>query len=238
MMKKIIVIKTGDTFLDIQARLGDFEDWIIKGMGVDGHLVQVVDLPRGESLPHVKSCKGIVIAGSHAMVTGELSWSIDIEKWLPQCVQAKIPVLGICYGHQLLAKAMGGKVDFHPQGIEIGTVSIEMVDNDSSDPIFNGIQGPFLAHVCHSQTVTKLPETAICIAKNEYESTHAFKIGSSAWGVQFHPEYDERIMRAYTQNMAPSIEASEQDATSILDHIQPTPMALKMLNRFGKLVSI
>ncbi len=236
-MKKIIVLKTGDTFLDIQTRLDDFEDWIIKGMEVDRHLIQVVDLPRGESLPQVKSCKGIVIAGSHAMVTEERSWSVDIEKWIPRCIQAKTPVLGICYGHQLLAKAMGGKVDFHPQGIEIGTVSIEMVDNDSSDPIFRGIQGPFLAHVCHSQTVTKLPEKAICIARNEYESTHAFKIGSSAWGVQFHPEYDEHIMHAYSQSMASSIEKSEQDMTSILGQIQPTPIALKILNRFGKLVS-
>ncbi len=172
------------------------------------------------------------------MVTEELAWSIDIEKWLPKCIQAKIPVLGICYGHQLLAKAMGGKVDFHPQGIEIGTVGIEMVDNDPSDPIFNGIQGSFSAHVCHSQTVTKLPGDAICIASNEYESTHAFKIGSSASGVQFHPEYDARIMRAYTQNMAPSIEGSGQDVTRILDQIQPTPIALKILNRFGKLISI
>ncbi len=242
MTKKIIVLKTGDTFLDIQTQMGDFEDWIITGMGVDNHIVQVVDLPRGKSLPPVESCKGIVIAGSHAMVTEELSWSMDIEKWIPQCIQSHIPVLGICYGHQLLAKAMGGKVAFHPQGIEIGTVCVEMVKSGFPDPLFNGIQGSFFTHVCHSQTVTTLPENAVCLAGNEHEPNHAFKIGSSAWGVQFHPEYNESIMKAYVENMKESIDKLDTDksgidAASILYQIQETPIAWKILNRFGKLVS-
>ncbi len=238
MMKKIIVIKTGDTFLDIQTQMGDFEDWIITGMGVDKHLVQVVDVPRGDSLPSSRSCKGVVIAGSHAMVTEELSWSMDIERWIPECIQSNIPVLGICYGHQLLAKAMGGKVDFHSQGIEIGTTRIGIKEAGSSDPLFKGIQEPFLAHVCHSQTITRLPEAAICIAANGYESTHAFKIGSSAWGVQFHPEYNEDIMNAYVQNMKSGIAGSDSDISKILNQIEPTPSALKILNRFGELVMV
>jgi len=204
-MKKIIILKTGDTFIDIQAELGNFENWIIKGMGVNDDQFQIVDLPRGETLPRIESCKGVVIAGSHSMVTEELAWSVEIEKWIPECIQSDVPVLGICYGHQLLAKAMGGIVDFHPRGIEIGTVCIDIVGSDSSDPIFNGIQGSFLAHVCHSQTVVSLPENAICIAKNKYEPHHAFRIGSSAWGVQFHPEYDEHIMTAYVQNNIMSV---------------------------------
>ncbi len=91
---------------------------------------------------------------------------------------------------------------------------------------------------------TLLPETAIRIATNGYESTHAFKIGSSAWGVQFHPEYTESIMKAYVVNMNESLNKDKSgtdkpglDIASIILQVRETPIAWKILNRFGKLVS-
>ena len=235
-MKKIVIIKTGDTFPAIAEQLGDFEDWIFQGLSVGKENVRVVDVPNGDALPAVEICKGVVIAGSHAMVTGNFSWSVAIEQWVPDVIHSNIPILGICYGHQLLAKAMGGVVEYHAGGIEIGTTAIEILEDNTSDPLFKGLPKTFKAHVCHSQTVTRLPDNAIRVAKNSFEPNHAFRIGQSAWGVQFHPEYDDRIMTAYARNLETPIKESGLILSEILNKIEPTPIALKILKRFGKLV--
>ena len=235
-MKKIVIIKTGDTFPAIAEQLGDFEDWIFQGLSIGKENVRVVDVPNGDALPAVEICKGVVIAGSHAMVTGNFSWSVAIEQWVPDVIHSNIPILGICYGHQLLAKAMGGVVEYHAGGIEIGTTAIEILEDNTSDPLFKGLPKTFKAHVCHSQTVTRLPDNAIRVAENSFEPNHAFRIGQSAWGVQFHPEYDDRIMTAYARNLEIPIKESGLILSEILNKIEPTPIALKILKRFGKLV--
>jgi len=236
-MKKIIILKADDTLPSIAGQFGDFEDWIFKGLGVEKENIRVVDIPRGEALPCAETCKGVVISGSHANVTENLSWSLAIEQWIPEIIQLKIPVLGICFGHQLIARAMGGVVDFHARGIEIGTTSIEIVEDCRQDLLFKGLPKLFKAQVCHSQTVTRLPDHAVRIAKNSFEPNHAFRIGQSTWGVQFHPEFDERIMAAYTENMKARIKESGLVLSEILDKIEPAPIALKILERFGKFVA-
>lgn len=235
-MKKTLIIKTGDTFPEISSELMDFEDWIARGLNIDPSAISVVDVPRGQHLPEPLEINGVVIAGSHAMVTQDLDWSVKIEKWLPGIVQAKIPVLGICYGHQLLAKAMGGKVAYHPGGLEIGTTGIQRTQDAEKDMLFKEAPDRFDVHVCHSQTVVDLPNGAVLLAANDFEPHHAFRIGAHAWGVQFHPEYDETIMSAYATSMEDNITTSGQTLADILANISQTPVAAEILKRFGKLV--
>ncbi len=236
-MKKAVVIKTGDTFPKISSELGDFEDWIITGLGIDPSTISVRDVAKGQGLPDPESISGAVIAGSYAMVTQDLDWSLSIERWLPELVDRSIPVLGICYGHQLLARAMGGTVGFHPGGMEIGTRQIVCKGNLSSDPLFTGLPDRFRAHVSHSQTVVELPEKSLHIAGNDFEPHHAFRIGTCAWGIQFHPEYDQAIMRAYANAIAKDIESSGLRLNDVLATIEPTPVAEKILQRFGRLIT-
>jgi len=236
-MKKIIILKAGDTFPAMAKSFGDFEDWIIKGLGIGKESTRVVDIPKGDLLPGVEKCKAVVISGSHANVTENLFWSVAIEQWIPHLIRSEIPLLGICFGHQLLARAMGGSVDFHAKGIEIGTTEIEILEDGMQDPLFKGLPKRFKAHVCHSQTVTRLPDQAVLIAQNSFEPNHGFRIGQSAWGVQFHPEFDSRIMAAYAENMKPKIEESGFILSEILDQIKPTPIAFEILERFGNLIA-
>ncbi|MCP4722852.1 MAG: hypothetical protein GY860_25645, partial [Desulfobacteraceae bacterium] len=79
--------------------------------------------------------------------------------------------------------------------------------------------------------------SAVVIAKNDFEPHHAFRIGTCAWGVQFHPEYDTAIEKAYIENLTQAIVDSGQDPSIILDRVEETPIAFKLLNRFGALAS-
>lgn len=234
-MKKTIIIKTGNTFPEIACQLGDFETWIIKGLGKASSQIKIVDVLKGEPLPPPESCSSVIITGSHAMVTDRLDWSTAIEKWLPTIISSQIPMLGICYGHQLMAAAMGGTVTDHPQGIELGTVTVRIQDAARKDPLFGELGDSFKVHATHSQTVSKLPPGARLLAGNSFEPHHAFKIGKCAWGLQFHPEYDENIMTAYVREMERTHTVSHLDLQKILKQINATPVAAEILRRFSSL---
>ncbi len=237
-MRKTVIIKTGDTFPGIAARFGDFEEWIINSLGYDQDQVRVVNVEKGASLPDVTECNGAVIAGSHAMVTQDLDWSLKIESWVPGAVKEKIPLLGICYGHQLIAKALGGKVGYHPGGIEIGSVKIKRSEECEQDRLFKGLPLHFFVHACHSQTVVTLPPDAVVLASNPFEPHHAFRIGGLTWGVQFHPEYDESIMKAYIDNMVSDIKMAGRKGHQIMDQVVETPEALRIIRRFARLIGM
>jgi GMP synthase (glutamine-hydrolysing) len=75
------------------------------------------------------------------------------------------------------------------------------------------------------------------LAKNAHESYHAFRIGCCAWGVQFHPEYHSAIMRSYIVEQSEELEATGWDVQFLLDNVRETPVAARILKRFGQLVA-
>jgi GMP synthase (glutamine-hydrolysing) len=235
--RKIVIIKTGETFSSIIPRLGDFEDWIAKGLDQPSQDIQVVNVEAKQPLPSFDKIKGVVIAGSHAMVTQDLDWSLELEAWIPHLIQKNIPLLGICYGHQLIARAMGGVVDYHPRGIEIGTTEVACDGAGKDDLLFGNLPEKFKVHAFHSQTVIRLPDSAVVIAKNEFEPHHAFRIGQWAWGVQFHPEADISILTAYIENLTQAVIDSGQDPSFLLAQAKETPVAFGLLRRFGALAA-
>ena len=107
-MKPMALIKTGGTIEQIKPHHGDFEDWFAEGMGVSD-LLQI-DVFRQQPLPAAETLAGIVITGSSSMVSAREDWSERTAQWLRQAVKKGIPTLGVCYGHQLLAHALGGRV--------------------------------------------------------------------------------------------------------------------------------
>lgn len=186
-MPPLLIAKTGQTLQDCAVRCGDFEDWFVRGLGLAASKVQVVHLPDGDRLPPYRAARGIVITGSHAMVTDRDPWSEDLAGWVAEAVPMGMPILGVCYGHQLLAHALGGEVDDHPAGPEVGTVPVRLNPAARTDPLLAGLPEAFYVHATHAQSVLRLPEQAVHLAGNDYEPHHAFRVGERAWGVQFHP---------------------------------------------------
>ncbi|NTW70527.1 MAG: glutamine amidotransferase [Chlorobiaceae bacterium] len=235
-MQKLFIIKAGTTFSSTLATLGDFEDWIKTALGMMPVPVEVVDVAGGSDLPSPDECCGVIVTGSHAMVTDNLPWSLRLESWIALLVSASVPFLGICYGHQLLGRAMGGEVGYHPLGSEIGTVEITLASEAEDDPLFRGLPCCFAAHATHAQSVLTLPPGALPLALSLHDPVHAFRVGTAAWGVQFHPEYSAAVMEAYIAAQAESLSRKGRDVEKLLYEVIDTPFARSVLTNFGALV--
>jgi GMP synthase (glutamine-hydrolysing) len=230
--KPLLILKTGSTFPSLAAELGDFEDWILLRAGLARTEVEISPSQRDAPPADTTRYCGAVITGSHAMVTDREPWSETLAGWVLRAMAGGLPILGICYGHQLLAHALGGEVTYQPKGIEIGTVNAHPTAAAGRDPLFSGISDRFPAQAVHRQTVTRLPPGATLLAGNAFEPHHAFRHGSCAWGLQFHPEYDEAVMRGYLHEMKDTLEKEGLDPARIARKVQPTPAASSVLSRF------
>lgn len=231
-MDPILIVKLGSTFASLAASRGDFEDWIRTGLAVPPESVQVVDA-RCQSLPDPGSLAGVVLTGSHVMVTEHLPWSEATARWTAQAVGQAVPVLGICYGHQLLAYALGGEVGPNSAGREFGTVELTLSAAAGEDSLFGDAPSRMLGNACHAQSVLKLPPGARCLASSRRDGCQAFAVGRQTWGVQFHPEFDGHVMRTYLQECRGLLEAEGQVPERLCEAVRETPESAALLRRFA-----
>ncbi len=232
---RVVILKTGTTYPSIREAHGDFEDWFVRGLASELDLT-VVNVEQGELPGDPRQWDGVVVTGSPAMVSDRAEWSENTARWLAQVVDLQVPVFGVCYGHQLLAHALGGEVGYHPEGRETGTRTIELTDNAASDPLFGDLPGSFPAQLTHKQSVLGLPDGAVLLGRSDFEPHQAFRVGSNAWGVQFHPEFSDVVMRAYLEVQSPELVAEQLDPQALLAATQPAPVAASLLQRFSALV--
>ena len=233
--KPLLIIKTGNTVAPLREQGEDFEDWFIAGCGVTDDEVLVVSVFLGEVLPAPEDVSGVIITGSPAYVTDQEPWNFSTAEFIKSAVAAEIPVLGVCYGHQLLAWAFAGDVGFHPEGREIGSVEISLSAAAQDDLLFTGMPATMTVQVSHQQSVLGLPAGALHLASNEFDPNHAFRIGKFAWGIQFHPEFDARISGAYLNARRGALIAEGLDVEQLESELAESPESHALLRRFAEL---
>ncbi|MFB6310571.1 MAG: type 1 glutamine amidotransferase [Salinirussus sp.] len=144
-------------------------------------------------LPDTFDFDGAVITGSRASVYWDEPWIEPLNDWVAGAIDQGLPVLGVCYGHQVLGHVLGGTVEPMDE-YEIG---YRTVKRDGSSKLLEGLDEEFTVFTTHSDAVVEAPPGADVFASNDY-GIHGFRKGR-AFAVQFHPEYDmetaERVTR-------------------------------------------
>lgn len=232
----LLIIKTGTTVPEVRARRGDFDDWIKERMGLSSAQAEVIEVYQGASLPSATDYAGVVVTGSSAMVSDRESWSEQTATWLRDAVRQGRPVLGICYGHQLLAHALGGIVGASPNGREIGTVEVTLSTEAKSDALLGGLGTPLTVHATHRESVLRLPPGAQRLGHSALDGVHAFRVGDRAWGVQFHPEFDADIIRGYLHARRQALLDEGLDPEQLLQDVKESSDGERLLQRFYQLV--
>jgi GMP synthase (glutamine-hydrolysing) len=231
----MLIVKTGTALTALTDPDGDFEDWISRGLGQPVHVCSVFE---GEELPPPRETGGVVVTGSASMVSDGDGWAEQTAEWLLEAVDAAVPVLGICYGHQLLAHALGGHAGPNPRGREIGTVVLDLADAATTDPLFGGLSSPIDVQATHLESVLELPPGARPLASSPMDPHHAFRMPNRpVWGVQFHPEFSADVSRAYIDAKRHDILAEGLDADRLLADVRDTPVGTEILARFARIAA-
>jgi GMP synthase-like glutamine amidotransferase len=173
---------------DPLARLGD---WFAE----EGVELDVIRLWEQE-IPALDDYRGVVCLGGEMSALDDLEfpWLADARKALSGAVARRIPVLAICLGAQLLAAATGGQVRRGPQGSEVGVLLVAKRDIAGRDPLFADL--PWTPDVLqfHDDEVHVLPPSAEHLAASPKYPHQAFRVGESAYGLQFHIETTPEIV--------------------------------------------
>lgn len=224
-MHRILVVRTGSPTPQARARFGEFTEWFERLLAPE---IVVVDAVRGEPFPARDRIAGVVVTGSRHSVTAPKPWMERTEAWLLEIART-VPVLGVCFGHQLLAHALGGKVERNPKGPEVGTREIALTAEGRRDPLFSGLPGILWVQENHEDHVPAAPPGAAVLAGNEHSLVQAFAHGGIR-AVQFHPEFDAARNRVICEESRAALDAVRPGlGDAAVASIRETPKAERVL---------
>jgi GMP synthase (glutamine-hydrolysing) len=234
---KLIVLRAGDVAAPVAARRGEFLSWIRREVGETWPGAwHEHDLRTEAPLPGARDADAFIITGSSSSVTERAPWMLRAEALVRDIAAAGTPLFGICFGHQLVGQALGGRVAKNPRGREIGTVAVSVVPHEPRDPILAGLGAEFRANHTHMDSVVELPPGARLLAKTDLEPHAAFALGEAIKCVQFHPEIDGDAMRGYVEARASLIEGEGGDPRAILERTTDAPEGASTLRGFVRFV--
>ena len=231
-MRPLLLIQTGEAPDALLPRFGGFADWFRTAMRLQATQMSVVRVDEGEDLPHPRDTAGAVITGSAAMVTDRAEWSERTATWIREAVDTNLPLFGVCYGHQLMAHALGGRVGWLPAGREIGTHSVTRNEPVVADwP--EGLHASFPAHTTHRQSVLEPPQGTEVLGRSERDPHQLLRYAPSTLSTQFHPEFTVDVMRAYIAARADALREEGTDPEVLAAGVRETESARRLLEHFA-----
>ncbi len=167
----------------------------LRRRGVDQVIVRLYD---GERLPPLAAVSAVIILGGAMGANDDDRYPFltGLKRFLGKAAALEVPCLGICLGGQLLSVAGGGEVTSNACG-EKGSCSITLTDEGLRDRLFHGFDRTFRSFQWHNDTFS-IPPGGIGLAYTDACRNQAFRAGSMAWGLQFHPEVSGDIVREWS----------------------------------------
>lgn len=214
---KLGVLQTGHVPEDLVARFGEYPpmfEALLRPV-IPSLAIETVDLTAGQRPEGVAACEGWLITGSKYGVYDPEPWIAPLEVFLREAYGAGVPIVGVCFGHQILAEAMGGATVKSSKGWGAGVHRYEILPGPTWAEADLG--DSFAAHAMHQDQVVRVPEAAQVIARSEFCEVAALAYGDpaapTAISVQAHPEFEadyetELVKRRYEAMGADRAEAA------------------------------
>ncbi len=229
-MRRVLIVQAGSTDPAVMARFGDYPAWFTRWLAprVEVRIVR----PYEDRLPSLAPFHAVVMSGSPRSVTEPEPWMDEAASYLLDAARSR-PVLGVCFGHQLLARALGGRVERNPRGREAGMSEVRLTEAGRRDALFSGIPATFAVHQQHEDHVPELPPGATWLAENDFSPIQAFGVRESIRCVQFHPEFDATRSRLLNEGRRARLdEQAPGGARAVLASIGETPHGERLLGNW------
>ncbi|WGW03396.1 type 1 glutamine amidotransferase [Tropicibacter oceani] len=195
---KIGILQTGltpDTLLDKHGTYPDMFERLLADQGFDFDRWSVVD---GEFPEGPEAADGWLITGSRHGAYEDLPWIPRLEELIRQIVAADRPLIGVCFGHQIMAQALGGKVEKYKGGWAVGP------------QVYDFPEGPRTIQAWHQDQVTQLPEGAEVVASNDFCPYAALVYPGKAYSLQPHPEYGDDFIQGLIETRGRGVVPDDQ----------------------------
>jgi GMP synthase (glutamine-hydrolysing) len=202
---------TAPTVLVVEHEAGAPSGWLGDELMRAGCRLEVHRPYGGDPLPtDLAGVDGVVVLGGAVA-----SWDDTLAPWLPdtralirKAELAGVPVLGICLGHQLATRALGGEVGRNPSGTTLAVLPVSWSEDARTDPLLADLVDMGRAVHWNSDVVSALPDGARTLATSPDGAVQAARLGEHVWGVQFHPEAGPSIVERWVrEDGAPYVDA-------------------------------
>ncbi|MCX5591976.1 glutamine amidotransferase [Alcaligenes endophyticus] len=231
----VYIIQAADPPAELQSLHGSQGDWFTHALSNLPCTVRVLRPHAGDALPNTDDPHPVIISGSWAMVTDRAPWSEALAHWIRERYHSTAPLLGVCYGHQLMADALGGVVDYHPQGRELGCLNVWQLAQpllDHEAMLLGTLTHQFPALLTHEQSVLTPPSCARVLMRSDHDPHQMLSYRAGFYSVQFHPEFTVSLLRATIQRRAEQLIAEGYKLDDLLHPLQDTQQARQLLINF------
>ncbi|MBA0682902.1 hypothetical protein Goari_024588 [Gossypium aridum] len=194
--KRFAVLLCAEDSDYVKKRYGGYYGVFVEMLAEEGEAWEVFKVANGEfpDDDEIANFDGFVITGSCNDAHGNDVWICKLIALLKKLDSLNKKVLGICFGHQILSRALGGKTGRAISGWDIGVTAIHL--SSSASTLFSSLNIPTTLSVieCHQDEVRELPPEAEVIAWSEKTGVEMFRYGDHMMGIQGHPEYTKDIL--------------------------------------------
>lgn len=215
-MPSVLVIEP-----DASDPIGPLGDWLTEaGLHLEVHRPYA-----GQSLPQdLTGYDGLIVLGGAQSANDPpdaTPWMSDVRRLLRDGLARSVPLLGICLGGQLLAQEAGGSVRVGSEGPEIGALLVGKRDAAFEDPIFAHLPITPLVIQWHHDEIDCLPPCAVLLANSVSYPHQAFRVGTCAWGLQFHVETTPELITTWAEHDIAGLVGAGLDRQGVIAEAGP-----------------
>ena len=189
---KIRILSNGPGLKEVVETYGHSSEWI--PASISGNHDYIIDKAYNNEFTDISESDAFIITGSKYSVYDKKTWILQLEQFIKKIIVSNKPILGICFGHQIIAKCLGGVVEKNSLGWELGSYNLKLTDAGSKSSLFNQFSNNDIVYESHQDVVSKIPPGSVELAYTS-KGNQSFKHGKNIYGVQFHPEFSYEVTR-------------------------------------------
>lgn len=207
---RIGILQTGDTPEELKGQFGEYGDMFIRLLGEHDHQFEFTLYPVSNSLfpDSPEECDGWLITGSRFSAYEDQAWIHTLKALIREISETERPLIGVCFGHQLIAEALGGRVEKSHKGWGLGLDTYSLTADTPGTDAQN-----ITLNIFHQDQIVELPPGARVFASSEFCEYAGLIIGDRIMTIQAHPEfqndYNSQLLQARRASVVPEDQADE-----------------------------